>query len=377
MAESCRNPDPGGNPGLALGAAMAAAASSGRDKLTLVMPDRLSRLALWIEQLVAESTGKQGKGLVPVTGERPAHRHGADRLVVETTFGEPIVGGPGDAPPALTLEMPDVAALGAEFFRWEVATAAAGFLLGINPFDEPNVQQAKDAARAPEPAAVPPPARAATPHPVAAFEGPERQANRYPMAAEVEIQIDGNRAWLVDLSLTGALLDCMGGLRLGEPDAAIDGARICLTAAARARSDGRMPPAILELLRPSDYFALLAYLPEHDPFAATLEHLRSSVADACGCAATLGYGPRYLHSTGQLHKGGPDSGVFLIVTATPADDLQVPGEPYSFGVLEMAQAVGDFESLDRAGRRAVHVHLPSRDPRLLERVAGMCLRRTP
>ena len=321
MAEACRCADPRQNPGLALGAAMAAAASEGRDKLTLVMPQRLERLALWIEQLVAESTGKHGKGILPVAGEPPALRSGADRLMVETTLGDvrrPAPAGPPHAP-SVTLDVPDVTALGAEFFRWEVATATAGLLLGINPFDEPNVQQAKDATRA--------------------LLDVYRESRRLPLA---------------------------------EPDAAIDGVRLSMSVSARA-AGGHGPSSLFDLLRPADYFALLAYLPDRDePFAAVLDQLRSA-AGASGCATSIGYGPRYLHSTGQLHKGGPDTGVFLVVTAEPSDDLPVPGEPYSFGVLEMAQAVGDFQALDRAGRRAVHLHLPRRDPQLLLKVAGRLL----
>ena len=125
------------------------------------------------------------------------------------------------------------------------------------------------------------------------------------------------------------------------------------------------------MLKPGDYFALLAYLPPDDTeFLPTLNAIRARVAESTGCATMLGFGPRYLHSTGQLYKGGPNTGLFLIVTAEPSEDLAVPGEPYSFGILEMAQAVGDFESLERMGRRALHVHLPRRDPQLLQRIAN-------
>jgi hypothetical protein len=214
----------------------------------------------------------------------------------------------------------DAAGLGGEFFRWELATAAAGFLLGINPFDEPNVQQAKDATR--------------------------------------------------------ALLDTYtahGRLPAPEPDAAIEGARVTLSLAARQGADD--PRAFLQLMRPSDYFALLAFLPPDDEgFARVLEDVRHRVALKTGFAATLGYGPRYLHSTGQLHKGGPNTGVFLVLTAEPKPDLAIPGEPYSFGILERAQALGDFESLNRAGRRALLLHLPVRDPDLLGRVAESLLK---
>jgi hypothetical protein len=210
--------------------------------------------------------------------------------------------------------------LGGEFFRWEVATAAAGLLLGINPFDEPNVQQAKDATR-------------------------------------------------VLLETYSA----QGRLPMPEPQAAIERVRLTLSSAARKATDD--PRAFLTLVRPGDYVALLAFLPpDVEGFADVLEDFRHDLAMKTGCAATLGYGPRYLHSTGQLHKGGPDSGVFLVVTADPSPDLPIPGEPYSFGVLELAQALGDFESLNRAARRALHVHLPSRDPQLLRRVQQGLLR---
>jgi glucose-6-phosphate isomerase len=309
MSDACRGGDPRRNPGLALGAFMAAGARSGRDKLTLVLPPRLRRFGLWIEQLVAESTGKQGQGIVPITGEAGDEPIGDDRVVVAfditRDWGET---------PRMMFEPARPGGLGGEFFRWEVATAAAGLLLGINPFDEPNVQQAKDATRA--------------------------------------------------LLETYA---AQGRLPLPEAHASIERVRLALSPAARTATED--PRAFLTIVRPGDYVALLAFLPPDDEaFAGRLEDFRHDLARKTGCTATLGYGPRYLHSTGQLHKGGPDSGVFLIVTAEPSPDLPIPGEPYSFGVLELAQALGDFESLNRAGRRVMHVHLPSRDTHLLGRV---------
>jgi glucose-6-phosphate isomerase len=328
MAGQCRIADPESNPGLALGALIGAASIVGRDKLTLVLPASLERFGLWAEQLIAESTGKHGKGIVPVAESTFDVTRAEDRVVVAVTHS-----GASDTSfyqearashmPVVTLRIADGNALGAEFFRWEVATATAGWLLDINPFDEPNVQQAKDATRA---------------------------------------------------LLAGYAADHR--LPVREPDAAIEGARIVRTAQAIASShDGQAHSlGLLDLLRPRDYFALLAYLPPDDtPFLPTLNRIRSKVAEKAGCATMLGFGPRYLHSTGQLHKGGPNTGVFLIITAGPSEDLPVPGEPYSFGVLEMAQALGDFESLERTGRRAVHVHLPRRDPSLLERVAARIL----
>ncbi len=325
MAEACREPDPRRNPGLALGALMAAGALSGRDKLTLVLPPQFQRFGLWVEQLVAESTGKQGRGVVPITGEAGDEPIGSDRVIArwgsdqgsdrwsdpETDRGVRFA-----ATPHMVI---DTAGLGGEFFRWEFATATAGFLLEINPFDEPNVQQAKDATRA-----------------------------------------------LLDM------YTAHGRLPVPEPDAAIEGVRITLSVA--ARQDAEDPRTFLQSIKPSDYFALLAFLPPDDQrFARVLEELRHGVALKTGCAATLGYGPRYLHSTGQLHKGGPNTGVFLILTAEPSPDLTIPGEPYSFGILEQAQALGDFESLSRAGRRALHLHLPLRHPDLLRRVSEILL----
>jgi hypothetical protein len=296
MAAACRTEDPVANPGLALGAAMGAGALVGRNKLTLKMPERLWPLGLWIEQLVAESTGKHGKGVAPIAGEDPSVPPGDDRLVVSVT--------PDD----------DLLSLGGEFFRWEVATAAAGFLLDINPFDEPNVQQAKDATR--------------------------------------------------------VLLDAYTAQRrlpTPEPHASAGGVRLTLSDAAQAALGTASPLSFLQTLGRGDYFSLLAYLPsEHQDYAPVLRAACTAVGVKHGCASMLGYGPRYLHSTGQLHKGGPNTGVFVIVTAPAAEDLPIPDEPYSFGILELAQALGDFTSLDRLGRRALHVALPGRDPALLE-----------
>lgn len=297
MRDMCRAGDPRTNPGLALGAAMAAAALTGRDKLTLRMPDHLEPFGLWVEQLVAESTGKQGKGVVPITGEPPDSPLGDDRFVVNVSLDAPLD-------------------LGAEFFRWEVATAAAGFLLDINPFDEPNVQQAKDATRA--------------------------------LLAIFEVE---------------------GRLPAPEPHASIEGARLTLSNAAQERLAGDDVLTFLQVIGARDYFNVLAYLPSEDPaLGDALRQFRAHAGKTRRCATMLGYGPRYLHSTGQLHKGGANNGVFVIVTAAPSEDLAIPGEKYSFGVLEQAQAVGDFQSLDRAGRRALHIQLPDRSPELLRRV---------
>jgi glucose-6-phosphate isomerase len=317
MLDAARADDPRSNPALGLGLLAGAGARTGRDKLTLLLPPALEPFGLWVEQLVAESTGKQGRGIVPVAGEPigAAAEYGADRILVRVR-----VRGSADAwdqtadrlihelasagVPSAEIVVQDVSRLGAEFVRWELATATAAALLGINPFDEPNVQQAKDATR--------------------------------------------------------ALLDSFkreGRLPIPEPDAEIDHAALTLSAAARRGLGSRDVSRFLTLLGESDYLGILAYLPESAEIDAAVRRFRSAVRAATRAATTFGYGPRYLHSTGQLHKGGPNTGVFLLLTA-PGQDLAVPGEPFSFGILELAQALGDLTSLDEAGRRALHVHLP-------------------
>ncbi len=328
MADACRTTPPAGNAGLALGALMAAGAAAGRDKLTLLLPAPVRSLGLWIEQLVAESTGKHGRGVVPVAGEEPDAPLGDDRIVVSLALGpDGPDGGALDRAraagmPIAELQMPEVAAIGAEFLRWEVATAAAGVLLGINPFDEPNVQQAKDATRA-----------------------------------------------LLESYRTARQLPAP------EAHGSVGGVRLTVSHAALEILAGRPADEFLSVLRRGDYAAVLAYLPpDAEPFAAPLQQFRTALGAATGCATTLGYGPRYLHSTGQLHKGGANNGVFIVMTAAPATDLPIPGEPFSFAVLEMAQALGDFQSLERTGRRALHVHLPGRGLETFRRVADLLLR---
>ncbi|HEV8317591.1 MAG TPA: hypothetical protein VGQ10_09285 [Vicinamibacterales bacterium] len=325
MADACRTADPRVNPGLALGSVMGAAARSGRDKLTLVVPEHLAAFGLWVEQLVAESTGKQGVGIVPIANESPLPCYGEDRAAVVVHKGDEAPGAviverlQESGAPVVTLRTPDAAALGAEFFRWEVATATAGLLLDINPFDEPNVQQAKDATMA-----------------LLSAYGAER---RLPFPEPIASR-NGVR-----LALSRAALDCLGT---------------------------ELPERFLRLIAARDYFGLLAYVPPGDrSWDSALSRFRFEVGARTGCATMLGYGPRYLHSTGQLHKGGPPTGVFMIVTVTHADDLPIPGQPYSFGVLEMAQALGDFTSLDRAGRRVLHVHLPSFDLGAFDEIAAL------
>jgi glucose-6-phosphate isomerase len=323
MVDACRQPLTAHNPGLLLGAVMAAGEKVGRDKLTLLLPERLASLGLWVEQLVAESTGKAGRGVVPIAGEPDALCQGEDRVAVHVQLGAAPHKSAGDVP-TLSIDMPDELSIGAEFFRWEFATAAAGALMGVNPFDEPNVTQAKEATRR-----------------------------------------------LLDLHAAQK--------RLPQPEAhaAIHHARLTLSAAALDALNGAPATAFLRVLRRRDYLGVLAYLPPDDSqFEAALSAFRVAAGSTTGRATMFGYGPRYLHSTGQLHKGGADNGVFIVITAGGFEDLGVPGESYSFGILEQAQALGDFQSLERSGRRALHVHLPTRNPEVFGEVAAVLLKET-
>jgi len=321
MEHACRVERASENPGLALGALMGAGALSGRDKLTLRVPPQLQSLGLWVEQLVAESTGKHGKGVVPITGEPADLALGDDRLVVGLSVGAQKAPGlerlgEGDVPHA-SLEMVDLVSLGAEFLRWEVATATAGLLLDINPFDEPNVQQAKDATRV--------------------LLDQYRQQHQLPFP---------------------------------EAHGSANGARLTLTEPAVQALGGNSADAFLRVIKSGDYVALLAYLPSDDEkWEKALQAFRHEIATRSTKATSLGYGPRYLHSTGQLHKGGAANGVFIIVAADATEDLAIPGAPYSFGVLETAQALGDFQSLDRTGRRGLLVRLAKRDVDQFQKVA--------
>lgn len=314
----------GAHGAFALGMGMAAGARHDHDKLTLLVPPGLGAFGLWVEQLVAESTGKSGVGVVPITGETVGAPdvYGDDRVFVRMRLA-----GSTDAAldglvaaleareaPVYDIEMPEATALGAEFVRWEIATAVAGALLEINPFDEPNVSQAKEATRT--------------------LLADFRRNGRLPVPAAHET--------------TAA------------------GATLTLSHAARTGLEARGALSILSLLRPGDYFTLLAYLGPDPALADALHRLRMAVRDRTRLATSFGYGPRYLHSTGQLHKGGPNSGVFVLISASPRVDFPIPGEAFSFGTLELAQAVGDFQSLDATGRRALHIHLPEPDPALLD-----------
>jgi glucose-6-phosphate isomerase len=315
------------NPAVGLGLLIGAAARAKRNKLTLILPESLERFGLWVEQLVAESTGKNGVGVVPIAGETVGdpHVYGHDRaFVVLRHPDEPVRRNwsPLDLErvPIATISFSEPSALGAEFVRWEIATAVAGALLGINPFDEPNVQQAKDATRV--------------------LLDRYQKEHQLPTAAHETLST---------------------------------GVTMTLTTAARQALHGKGPESFLTISGPFDYLAALAYLEPNEVFEDVLHRFRMSVRDLTFLATMSSFGPRYLHSTGQLHKGGPNTGLFVLITAKTDNDLSIPGQPFSFGTLELAQALGDFASLGETHRRALHLHLPARDPRILNDVLTQLL----
>ncbi|RMG55052.1 MAG: hypothetical protein D6723_03585 [Acidobacteria bacterium] len=291
------------NPCLVLGAALGELALAGRDKVTFLASPALAAFPAWLEQLIAESTGKAGKGIVPVTDEplAPPEAYGADRFFVSMTLegdeedrenrvaaleaaGHPVVG----------IRLTEKIDLGQEFFRWEVAVAAAGSVLGIHPFNQPDVELAKRLAR-----------EAMTPRDEASREA-----------------------------------SAVGEVTAGEREALRRAVSNWLSAA-----------------RPGDYVAIQAYLAPTPETTRRLHAVRTRLRDRLRLATTLGYGPRFLHSTGQLHKGGPNTGLFLQLVDEPTDDLPVPETGYSFGTLIRAQAVGDYRALIERKRRVLRVNL--------------------
>ena len=303
MRDRCLGDDPAANPGLQLGALLGSAAQSGRDKVTLIAPPSIESFGLWVEQMIAESLGKEGRGIVPVAGEPLLEPgcYGSDRLFVflETPscaelsasvdrleqFGHPVA----------RLRLRDCNDLGAEFYRWEYATAVAGSILDVHPFDQPDVQGAKD-----------------------------------------------NTDSLLEFYLREG--------RLPDP------------AGAGSISD------LLEQAQTGDYLAITPYARMDAEVDRLLGELRAVVMRRFRIATTMGYGPRYLHSTGQLHKGGPGSGLYLQLTAGPLEQLPITGQQYGFDTLAAAQAIGDYRALANLGRRVVTVDLGGDVPAGLQRL---------
>ena len=331
MLERCRELDAADNPGLQLGLAIGSLARAGRDKLTFLADPEIASFGAWLEQLLAESTGKHGTGIVPVDLEPPASvgSYGPDRTFVRLALS----GSPAPAlddlsanlakagHPVIRIEIDDPMDLGGEFVRWEVATAFAGAILGINPFDQPNVEEAKERTRE-----------------LLAHRGGDEQ----------------------------------GSGRSGDDDA--------IRVAGSRDGEARLTEAIRGLthrLGPPSYVGFQAFIAPSPARDAAIARMRSGIVDHRFCATTAGYGPRFLHSTGQLHKGGPATGVFLQLTSDHPVDRPIPGWPYTFGQLVDAQARGDREALRAHDRQVLHVHLGpdlDADLELVERALFQALR---
>ena len=319
MLGACREPDPASNPGLSLGLAMGVLAKAGRDKLTFLVDAEIVSFGAWAEQLIAESTGKHGVGIVPVDLEPlgPVQAYGPDRAFVRLS----LVGADGtqcdelaDAlqaagHPVLRIEIADPIDLGAEFVRWEVATAIAGAVLGIDPFDQPNVEEAKQVTRK-------------------LLEnvghGRDSSVEAPPVAAGDGLTLHGDAA-----------------LRLTSGDGGVVGEL--------ARHLARH--------RPDAYLALQAFIAPTPSRDAAVARIRTLLRDRTGRATTAGYGPRFLHSTGQLHKGGAPIGWFLQLTSDHPNEVAIPGWPYTFGQLIDAQAAGDFAAIEGHNLPILRVHL--------------------
>jgi transaldolase/glucose-6-phosphate isomerase len=328
MQRSC-GPDvpPAENPGIQLGIALGVAATRfGRDKVTLVVSPGLADLGAWLEQLLAESTGKQGRGLIPLADEplaAPEH-YGDDRFFAYVELDGQADQRQQDAITALEqaghpvarIEVPDIWHLGQEFFRWEFATAVAGAIIGINPFDQPDVEASKDETRAL----------------TKRYEETHALPDEEPMFRDNGITLFADPRNANELgrhnSLSGYLASHFRRLQLG------------------------------------DYAVLSAYLPRNDANTQSLTAMRALIRDTSRAATCLGYGPRFQHSTGQVYQGGPNSGVFLQITCDDRSDIDVPGHAYSFGVVKAAQARGDLAVLVGRGRRALRVHLKDVEPGL-------------
>ncbi len=323
MATACgANVNALNNPGVMLGALLGVAHNSGRDKITILASPKISDVGAWLEQLIAESTGKIGKGLIPVDREPlvPAEKYGDDRLFVYLRT-ESEADAAQDAAVAeletigravVRISLRDVYELGQEFFRWEIATAVAGSIIGINPFNQPDVEASKVATR----------------------KLTEEYEQKGSLPAETPMfEGDGIKLFTDETNATA------------------------LKQSSREQTLAGYLKAHLDRLTKGDYFALLAYLEMNDEHAQLLQSIRHEVLAAKSVATCLGFGPRFLHSTGQAYKGGPNSGVFLQITCDDAKDLPVPDQKYSFGVVKAAQARGDFEVLSERGRRALRVHL--------------------
>jgi hypothetical protein len=313
------------NPGAVLGAILGTLGNLGRNKVTITTSPGIHDLGAWLEQLLAESTGKQGKGLIPVDREELSSPevYGNDRVFVYLRLAsEPdkqqtkkIDELHQAGQPVVEIELADVYDIGQEFFRWEIATAVAGSILGINAFNQPDVEASKIVTR----------------QLTEAYERTGSLPSETPLLEESSIKLFTDERNAANLK------------KLAASDQSLTG----------------ILRAHLNQLGAGDYMALLAYIQMNAEHEAKLQQIRHAVRDRKHVATCLGFGPRFLHSTGQAYKGGPNSGVFLQITCDDAVNLPVPDQKYTFGIVKAAQARGDFQVLADRKRRALRVHLPA------------------
>jgi len=320
MVQACGpSAAPSANPGVILGTILGVAANNGRDKLTIITSPGIFDLGAWLEQLIAESTGKVGKGIIPVDREKLAkpQLYGNDRVFAYLRLASKpnkaqdaaVAAIEKAGHPVIRITLPNTYAIGQEFFRWEIATAVAGSLIGINAFNQPDVEASKVETR----------------KLTAEYESTGKLPAESPFFEHAGVKLFADERNTSALSGAGKLPDILR--------------------------------AHFSRIASGDYFALLGYIPMNDADEKILQSIRLAVRAGKKVATCLGFGPRFLHSTGQAYKGGPNSGVFLQITCDDAADLSVPGQKYTFGVVKAAQARGDFNVLAERGRRALRVHL--------------------
>jgi hypothetical protein len=335
MVERCKISDSAQNPGVSLGLLLGTAvAKFGRDKVTLICSPSIYDLGAWLEQLLAESTGKEGRGLIPVDREPlfAPDEYGKDRVFAYIKFA-----GDNDSElegsvteleqagqPVVRIVINDLYDLGQTFFQWEVATAVAGSVIGINAFNQPDVEASKIATR----------------ELTSAFEESGSLPPEKPFLEQDGIELFTDQAYAAALLKHGNTL-------------------------------GAVIREHVDRLEAGDYFGLLAYIPMFPEYEAKLQTIRSQIIESKHVATVLGFGPRFLHSTGQAYKGGPNSGVFLQITCDDAEDLPVPQQKYTFGIVKAAQARGDFRVLAERHRRAVRIHFSSDLMKGIERLSDL------
>lgn len=326
MMTECTISNPSKNSGALLGVAAGELAKKGRDKLTFIITKKLNSFGYWVEQLIAESTGKEGKGILPVEGEelgKPSS-YGKDRVFVSINLEKAS----GAAKkfiksvekknfPIINIDLKDVYDLGGQFYLWEFATAVMGEVLGINPFDEPNVKESKDN----------------TSEVLNYYKENKKLPEQQPVSESGDIKI------YFDEKLFAKKLPSKNKIGKWKADDYIN--------------------FFLSSFVKGDYIALMAYIQRSKTGEKLLQKIREIIRVRTGGATTVGYGPRFLHSTGQLHKGGPDKGLFIQIVSDDSKDIEIPGQPYSFGILKQAQATGDFQSLIQHKKKVLKINLGS------------------